>query len=334
MRKHILTEEHVEENTAKKQKIGNGASAAFLHDKYIYSFKKDNFGEFTTPTTFIEALCLHPTKDIIALFFRKKYFGIISCIIMVYTLEGDLVTHCTLPGLTSTMVSQNIYLSDYVLVTTHLHNQITRCNDYNVKNVHLFGNNCRFDCDKNDNIYLYSSLYGISPEHPQINIYTQDFEYIGEFSVSKRLCHQLLAFRIQGDAMVILNSDIYSSHSVNKLFHSSYSRNDGNFTILRFSLSNKQLLQTVEFNKYFFPYESRISLLFDCLGNVLIGSLASKEFAVWYLGNRGIRYYRSNDHSIQENSKLGWLVAVSRNFQMIQACGYGYIRVFEPNTCF
>ncbi|KAI6646490.1 hypothetical protein LOD99_12611 [Oopsacas minuta] len=146
-----------------------------------------------------------------------------------------------------------MYLSDNIMLTTESYHGITLQNGYNVKNFSFMQDFC-FDCDKDDNIYvIVGSKTFTEEENTQIYIYSPDLENIGAFSIQKLCCP--VTIRIQEDNMVVMCSKLQPHWS----------------KILRYSLSTKELLQTVKFNSAFFQITSRLFLCFDPLDNLIIG---------------------------------------------------------------
>ncbi|KAI6650995.1 hypothetical protein LOD99_5572 [Oopsacas minuta] len=192
--------------------------------------------------------------------------------------------------------------------------EIVRYNDYNVKNSISTRFDLCSDCDKDDNIYMYNS------HKNQICIYSPDLEFIDQFSIinEDKECNPI-AVRIQDEKLVFLMYDPCLNGSVN---------------IFLFSLTNRELLQTLELNKRYIPSYSNLSICFVPFGNVLIGKYAYIEkveiIVVWYLsGGCNVRYYKC-----KSNQRMGVSIGLtmSQDFKIVRSTDIGFIRVYNPNS--
>ncbi|KAI6649384.1 hypothetical protein LOD99_11750 [Oopsacas minuta] len=299
------TDDEMEENTDDKQ-----CEKSYTNEE-LYSFTNNKFIEFRISTN-IHAFCLHSNEPLIAISTNLHTSNSIFYPIMIYTLNGDLVTYFSFPN--TVYSSGNIYISYDMLLTNHSHYGTTRVNDYNVKNIDSIGlNNC-FCCDKDDHIYAYCSY-----TKPQIHIHTQDFDKIGYISIAQKRSSPM-AMKIQDDSMVIMSTK-YHKYSTR-----------GNITILVYSISSKELMQTVKFNKHFFENDYHLSICLDPFSDVLIGrnfSMTDKEkIAVWHFGGR-VRCYKCYDIPNNRNDQLNGL-AMTKDFEIVRSTTKGYIRLYDP----
>ena len=302
MRKRPSSEQELQ-GGVKKPNLTNSTS-----DKEIYWFSSDKKRrEFNTLDTIYD-FCLHTTKHLIAICTKSK--------IKIYTLEGYLVTcweNMRIPTHPFAFLQNpGMYFSDHMMILTELHNELTRYNDFNVKQRSI---QCTFDCDKNENIYSCTIEIKNNKSVPCIYIYSHDIEKIGEFRALDSLSGVPIAIRIKEDKMVVL----FQKTPLN--------RKRSQYTILRFSLSKEELLQTVKFNRRHVPCS--IFICFDPLNNVLIGSASPNKLAVWYHNGR-IRYYETHDDKGSSYHNLTVGLAVNSEFTIIRPLSPGIIRIYEP----
>ena len=301
MKKRTSTNRNeVEENTLKRQKVQKDHAPK---NKEIYWFNKNTFRTFNTPT--IKAFCLHSTEPLLAVYSDVNW-PLFTPVVRIYTLDGNLVTafRVFLNYLNNPVRGPvTIHLSAYMMLTIDLSECILRYNDYNMKNIQL-SPSC-LECDMLNNIYVHDCS-----KLNKIDIYSPDLEYVRTFNVPGP--YAINSIRIQEDTMVILSSEILNHHH--------------DLVMLKYSLSQEELLQTIRLNKHFF-LRRLIHLTFDPVGNVLISCNQCQEIAVWYLGGR-IRYYKTPGESMIFSFVVG--LAMSKNFQLIRAISYGSIRIYEP----
>ena len=201
----------IEDEASKKQKLQKVITPK---NGEIYSYNRDNFRTFDTPS--ISAFCLHSTEPLIAISshdFQLKQFQLVY-VTRIYTLDGDLVTCFEASN------SEKIYLSATTMITLNTDTTMTRYNDYSVKDAPLHFS-C-FDCDMDDVFYgiPYPTLESMNDDgNSNIDIYSPDLEYIRSFEVKG--FDNIFAFRIKGDFIAFIN---YTS---------------SRYTVTRYSLSKE-----------------------------------------------------------------------------------------------
>ena len=193
--------------------------------------------------------------------------------------------------------------------------QTTRYNDYNVKENNSIIS-LGFDCDKDGFIYAPISKTN------EIAIYSHDLEYLKPFDAYNSEFGEGLSLCIRKDTMFILSAhyvrDNQQRHTKN--FHDKiYTKKI--FTIQRYDLSKKMILQTVKFNRSFMFDPKYLCL--DLLDNVIISNNTPNKLAVWYSGGR-VRYYRPNIESFP------FRIAMTEDFQMFRCTLRHKLIVYEP----
>ncbi|KAI6660812.1 hypothetical protein LOD99_10209 [Oopsacas minuta] len=317
MSKRGSIDKTAEEETAKRQKTKK--YKPINESKEIYDFTNSTIREFRISTNIV-AFCLHSTESLIAICSREYCYLPQVIMYTIYTVDGELITRYSIPSTISHYYPRIQFLSNdmfLVVYDNYRVDMLARSNDYNVKHISLSGKGSGYsmDCDKDDNIYLYYS------NKPQIYVYSHDLQYIGEFSAYQTPGYHPIAIQIQEDKMVVVSTEDSPSQNCRS-----------KVTILRYSLANRELIQSVIFNKQFIPANMNLSLCFDPFGNLLIGRDFSNKifvkFGVWYLGSSRIRYYKNFNLSHQmifEELGLG----MSRDFELIRYNSHGYIRIYE-----
>ena len=297
MRKHTITCDYdqTEENSLKKQKFQQVKTP---RNKEIYSFKQDSFRTFDT--CFIGAFCLHTTEPLVVISTCYPYYlrPPPESFARIYTLDGDLICMFDVSGY------KGIYLSATMMITSNMYSYLTRYNDYSVKDS-LSYCSC-FSCDVNDNIYALPTHID-DDSISSIDIYSPDLEYVKPFKI--QVCRCISSIRILEDTMAIL-SQSHSDHV--------------DYVISRYSLSNAELLQTVEQKRGTFLKATYLSISFDPLSNILISSDSNERLAVWYVGDT-IRYYKTSAR-YQHCKVIG--AEMTKDFQLIRAME-NTIRVYD-----
>ncbi|KAI6646489.1 hypothetical protein LOD99_12610 [Oopsacas minuta] len=278
----------VKEAIIKKQKIETNSTHKL---KEIYRFTKNKYREFDTLSS-LRAFCLHSTRSLMAVL--TETLDRHHTLVKIYTLDGDLVT---IYDIFPSFCLIGLHLSDNIMLTTGINDELTRWNGYNAKSKKIN----IFYCDKDDKIYTFFDPRPlIALENTQIDIYSLDLDKVGAFTI-QQMCRPL-AIRIQDDNMVVLCSGLRRN------------------IILRYSLSTKELLQTVKLNCSHFKSPLMGFTCLDPLSNLLIGSYTCDKLAVWYLNGR-LRYYGNPGGY---SSRLVGL-ALSNEFHIITATDYGII---------
>ena len=301
MKKHTITHDYNPvQKGLKKQKL---QSINAPKNKEIYSFSQDCSRKFTSPS--IRGICLHETEPLIAVsshYRRSPYFKPQSGI-RIYTLDGDLVT------LIGASYPVGMYLSATMMVTRNVKNMaslvddMTRYNDYSVKNLPLIIR--FFDCDMNENIYSPPmEMFGYRGD---LSVLSPDLDFIKPFKLQSN--NIVCSIRIKGDSMALL-------FRIDILYSSPHQ-------ISLYSLSREEPLRTVKLpnrHKLFYPY-----MTFDQLQNIIIND--SDQIAVWYLGGR-VRYYKTRRvFGFYHHRKLG--VQMAQDFKLIQTLDDYLIEIFD-----
>ena len=280
-------------------------------NKQIRSFKNTH-RSFQTGFQLL-AFCIHPTRHLIAVcgyILTSK-----ECYTHIYTVEGYLVTKFRIykVGVNSRYnVKGRICFSDNIaMIAAISYTELIRLNGYNAKRVEI-SHSCVFDCDGNDYLYLWNNS--------DISVYSHEVEKTRVFTAYD---HQgtPIAVAIRGDTMAVLNAEPQDTE--NKLPFVCTTRPDKrNISVLTFSISNEQLLESVKFNNKLIPFPLYTCL--DPLYNVLIGNSLSVRLGVWYRGGR-LRCYRTPDANF---TKLDGL-EMTDDFQIIRSVNFcAAIRVY------
>ena len=288
----------LDDDSCKKSKADTTDTSVW-REKEIYNFNRNSYREIGNDNTF--SISLHPTRNLVAL---CSPFGL-HCLLEIYTLDGLLVTsiyHDWQSNNWTTMT--HIHFTDDMIVLFGLGAQTIRYNDYNTKqkwSLIIAG----FDCDKDG--FIYTPIFNENA----IAIYSHDLEYLEKFDAYNSDYGEVISIRIRKDTMVILSA-LYILN------------NEDRFTIQRYDLSKKIILQTVKLNLNFMSDPKYLCL--DPLDNVIISNNSPDKLAVWYSGGR-VRYYRPKD-----GAKLRFLgFAMTEDFQMFRCIQFGHkLRVYEP----
>ena len=254
----------LDEDSCKKSKADT-TDTSVRRGKEIYNFNHNSYREFGNERT--TSISLHPTRRLVALCSPFQH----DCLLEIYTLDGLLVTTILNFKIRFTCrISDNgIHLTDNMMVLSGPNVQTTRYKDYNVQNgSKIF---LGFDCDKDG--FIYTPIF----KENAIAIYSHDLEYLEKFDAYNSDYGEVISICIRKDTMVILSAF--------------YIRNNKyRFTIQRYDLSKKIILQTVKVNNRYFMSDPKY-LCLDPLDNVIISNNTPDELAVWYSGGR-VRYYR------------------------------------------
>ena len=292
----------MDEDSCKKSKADK-TDASARREKEIYHFDHNSFREFGNEETVI-SISLHPTRRLVALY--SPSFPDNS-LLEIYTLDGLFVTSKSLCSQFTYHWSSgtNIHFTEDIIVLSGSNSQTTRYNDYNVKQNNSIIS-LGFDCDKDGFIYAPISKTN------EIAIYSHDLEYLKPFDAYNSEYGEGLSLCIRKDTMVILSAHFIRNNRQRRIKI---------FTIQRYDLSKKMILQTIKFNRSFMFDPKYLCL--DLLDNVIISNNSRDKLAVWYSGGR-VRYYHPNIESFP------FRIAMTEDFQMFR-CTLGHkLIVYEP----
>ena len=314
MRKRPLRKDE-EIGIPKKQK----SLSVLNRNREVRSFKNTYRSLYTDLE--IIAFCLHSTRQLIAVYGYKLMT--LVCYMYIYTVEGYPVTKFIVQRerVDSTQgrgrMSGKIYISDnLMLIATNVaywySGELVRYNGYNAK---IYQMPCFYDCDENECLYIRDD----SPEDSPIKVYSHDLEMIRTFRAYKP--GTPIAVCIKGDTMVVLNT---KQQSILGKSSAKARRCDGReINILRFSVLNEELLESISFNTQSLPFPKYICL--DPLSNVLIGNSFSEKLSVWYRGGRLKCYSTPERNSTQ---LIG--LEMTDSFQIVRIVSFkASIRIYK-----
>ena len=215
----------LDEDSCKKSKADT-TDTSVRRGKEIYNFNRNNYREIGNERT--TSISLLPARRLVALCSGH------DCLLEIYTLDGFLVTTMSFKIRFKCRISDNgIHLTDNMMVLSGPNVRTTRYNDYNVQNdSKIF---LGFDCDKDG--FIYAPIF----KENAIAIYSHDLEYL-EFDAYNSEYGEVISIRIRKDTMVILSAFYIRNNKY---------RFTKTFTIQRYDLSKKIIIQTVKFNHYF-----------------------------------------------------------------------------------